>query len=521
MPRASWHKLTTLAFLGALGIAFRATGLNLCFAQEETPAPRVVPAIEYPPTGPIKLPLPTPSDKPLSINLPTALQLAGVRPIDIAIASERIRLAAAQLDRARVLWLPSIQFGVDYFRHDGRIQDVQGNLFDTNKSSFMAGFAPIAVFAVSDAIYAPLAARQVVRARAADLQTATNDSVLAVAIAYFNAEQARGELAGAEDTVRRAVDLLGRTEKLAAQGAGLISTVEVTRVRTELARRKQFVHSANERWRTASADLARVLRLDAAVLVEPLEPPDLRVTLIGPDVSVDQLIPVALTNRPELSAQQALVQATLEQLRLERIRPLVPSVLLRGASTNPAGTLAAGTFGGGRNERIGDFAARSDFDLQVLWELQNLGLGNRARINERRAEHQLSHLEFFRIQDRVAAEVAQAHAQLQSAAARMTEAETEVKDAIDSLEKNVEGMRQLKGAGNVVTFITRPQEVVAALQALAQAYNDYYGAAADFNRAQFQLYRNLGHPAQNLGRLDESCSPVGREDAAPSVSHAR
>src|SRR5262249_16904904 len=159
------------------------------------------------------------------------------------------------------------------------------------------------------------------------------------------------------------------------------------------------------------------------------EPPHLRITLIGPDSPVDDLIPVALINRPELSAQQALVQATLEQLRLERIRPLVPSVLLRGASTNPAGTLAAGVCGGGRNERIGDFGARSDFDVQVLWELQNLGLGNRARVRERRAEHDLTHLELFRTQDRVAAEVAQAHAQLQSAAARVGEAETEVKDA--------------------------------------------------------------------------------------------
>jgi outer membrane protein TolC len=290
-------------------------------------------------------------------------------------------------------------------------------------------------------------------------------------------------------------------------------------VRTELARRRQAVQSAGERWRTASADLVRVLRLDAGALVEPLEPPHLRITLIEPDSPVDSLIPIALTSRPELASQQALVQATLAQLRLEKIRPLVPSVLLRGASTNPAGTLAAGVFGGGRDERIGDFGARSDFDVQILWELQNLGLGNRARVRERRAEHELSHLELFRIQDRIAAEVAQAHAQVQSAAARVADAEAGVKDAIDSLEKNVEGMRQLKGVGNVVVFVNRPQEVVAALQALAQAYNDYYVATGDYNRAQFRLYRDLGYPAQHLAvegidpqKSDRDCSlPLGRD----------
>ncbi|HSQ55185.1 MAG TPA: hypothetical protein VLM40_05515 [Gemmata sp.] len=31
-----------------------------------------------------------------------------------------------------------------------------------------------------------------------------------------------------------------------------------------------------------------------------------------------------------------------------------------------------------------------------------------------------------------------------------------------------------------------------------QAYRDYYSAVADNNRAQFRLYRALGHPAQSL-----------------------
>src|ERR1700689_2677767 len=42
----------------------------------------------------------------LSISLPPALQLAGVKPIDIALASARLKTALAQEDRSRVLWLP-------------------------------------------------------------------------------------------------------------------------------------------------------------------------------------------------------------------------------------------------------------------------------------------------------------------------------------------------------------------------------------------------------------------------------
>src|SRR2546426_12291625 len=92
--------------------------------------------------------------------------------------------------------------------------------------------------------------------------------------------------------------------------------------------------SARERWRLASAELARVLRLEARALVDPLEPPHIQVTLVEIHQPVDDLIALALTNRPELAGQQALVRATLERWRQERWRPLVPSLLLRGTATN-------------------------------------------------------------------------------------------------------------------------------------------------------------------------------------------
>jgi outer membrane protein TolC len=439
----------------------------------------------------------------LPINLPTALHLANVRTLDVAVASERIRLAAAQLERAQVLWLPSLVAGVDYFRHDGRIQDVQGNIIDTSKNSFMVGAMPVAVFAVTDAVFGPLAARQVYRAREADLQTATNDSMLAVAEAYINVQQARGELAGAVAAVRDAENLVYRTSKLAD---GYIAPVEATRARVELDRLRQTVSRAWERWRVASADLARVLRLDADVLVEPLEPPHLVVPLVALDQPVSDLIATALTNRPELSAQQALVQATVQRLRQERFRPFVPSVLLRGASTNPTATLGVGMFGGGINDAMGRFGSRFDWDVQVLWEWQNLGFGNRARVRESQSEHDLSVLELLRIQDRVAAEVVQAHSVARSAAERMKMAQRELKNAVESVEQNLKGLGQTKRLeGNLLILIIRPQEVVAAIEALSQAYSDYYGAVADYNRNQFRLYRALGRPAQGLTEQGADC----------------
>lgn len=500
---------TRIYLVVVIGVSLTLTAYDLR-AQEELPKPQPAPQLKLPAIPKVAADCTT-----LPINLPTALQLANAQPLDIALAAQRVQVAAAALDRANVLWLPTLYLGVDYARQDGQLQDIIGNVFTTSRSSFMAGVGPSAVFAVTDALYAPLAARQVVRARQAEQQTAVNDSTLDVAVAYFNVQQARGDLAGAADAVRRAEDLVRRVEGLAA---GLVPRVEINRAKVELARRRQTVESAHERWETASAELARILRLAPASLAVPAEAPHFRIELIDLQKPVDDLVALGLMNRPELAARQALVEATLARLKQEKIRPLVPSVLLRGNATNPAGTLSSGVFGGGVNDDLRNFNGRNSMDVQLLWELQNLGFGNAAAVRERKAENQLALLELFRTQDRIAAEVVQTHAQARRAANRVGLAEDELVNALETAEKNVEGVSQTRRVGAVLVLVFRPQEVVAALQALDQAYRDYFGAVADFNRAQFRLYRALGHPAQCLLAQPEPTAPA---PGAPHTSPKR
>ncbi|HJZ89936.1 MAG TPA: TolC family protein, partial [Gemmataceae bacterium] len=347
-----------------------------------------------PDTPPARLLPPVPSSaRPLPINLASAFQLANAQAIDIQVAAERVNAANAALERAWSRWLPALYIGADYAWHNGRLQDVVGNVFPTSKRSLMIGAGPSAVFSPSEAILAPLAARQVVAARESDRRAAENDTMLAVAEVYFTVQRARGELAGAMEAERLAADLVRRAEGLAP---GLAQPVEVNRARTELARLRQAVEAAHERWETTSADLNRILRLPATAVIEPAEPPQLRIDLIDPSVPVDDLIPVALTNRPELAAQQSLVSATLNRLRQEKLRPLVPSLVLRGNATNPGGTLAAGRFGGGINGDLSNYGWRNSYDVQVLWELQGLGLGNRAAVREREADNRVAVLELLR-----------------------------------------------------------------------------------------------------------------------------
>ena len=254
-----------------------------------------------------------------------------------------------------------------------------------------------------------------------------------------------------------------------------------------------------------------MLRLDPAAVVIPLEPPHLQVTLISPKESVDALIPVGLTNRPELASQQAVVQATLIRLRQERMRPLIPSLVLQSNAT-PEELLGGGVYGTGTSS-LNNWSGRSDWDAEVVWQFKNLGFGNRGLVTQRRGEQRQALVELFRIQDLVASEVTQAHAQVEAAAVRVEQAEAGLKAAIVSYQGNLRGLSETVRAGNLLVLVNRPQEVVAALQQLQQAYINYYTSANDYNRAQFQLFRALGYPAQALA-CGSSFGPVATVDTS-------
>lgn len=492
------RKTTSLVFLGLAivwsGMDVAAQGQESASAAATLPMPTPADsARDNPALLPASTALPEGVEKPLPINLPTALQLANAQAIDVQLASERVRLAVAQWQQARALWLPDILLGPSYYRHDGRVQDIQGNVFDTSKDAFLLGAGPIFVVTTTAGLFGPLVQRQQVKAQQAFYQAAQNDTMLAVTDAYFQVQQARGELAGALDARAKAEDLVRRVAQLAEV---LVPPFEKQRAETEFARRDQAVYLAQERWRVASADLNRILRLEPTTLAVPVEPPQLQIPLFDSQTEVNELIRLGLTYRPELKAHQALVQAALKQLQREKMRPLLPDVQLRGASTaGVLGTFPMSFFGGGLNSTIGNFGMREDYDLQLIWTLQNLGLGNRALIRQQQVQNRLALLELIGVQNRVAAEVTQAHAQVQMSLRRLQASEREVKGAVVSAQENLKGFRQTRKVGELPVLIVRPQEVVAAVQALALAYNDYYGAVADYNRAQFRLYRATGNAA--------------------------
>lgn len=440
---------------------------------------------------------PEATDKPLPINLPTALRLAGARPVVISAAQASVQFAEAELAKARLEWLPSLNAGVGYYRHDGATQGQSGNFYINTKENFLAGAGLTAKVATADALFGPLAARQVLRAREFDVQAARNDALLAAAEAYFNVQQARGRLASDQDMINKGLEL---AKAIDFEHVTRARPADLHRARALLAGFEDAVATAREQWRTASADLTQVLRLDPTATVIPLEPPSVQVTLVPPQTSVDALIPVGLTNRPELASQQALVQAALARIRQERMRPLVPSLILQGSpgSAGPGGYLMGGIFGSGAHGAGDPWLMRDDVSVGLVWEMQNLGLGNRALVRQREAERQQLLIDLFRIQDVVAGDIARAHTQLVSATVRVTTSERGVQEAWLAYEEVRKNLDQVEHVGTTDVVVHRVFDVIDALRALSQALDRYFVGVSDYNRAQFRLYRALGYPAENV-----------------------
>src|SRR5437899_1072508 len=132
-PGFPWRRRLSAALLLTAGC------VPTQIAPPAPPAPmsvsETVPAY---PTAALKPPQPAATDRPMPINLATALRLANAQPLDIVVAQQRVEAANAQLDRTRAYWLPTLFTGVDYFRHDGRSQENKGNIITNDRSSFMA-----------------------------------------------------------------------------------------------------------------------------------------------------------------------------------------------------------------------------------------------------------------------------------------------------------------------------------------------------------------------------------------------
>ncbi|MBT6497319.1 MAG: TolC family protein, partial [Planctomycetaceae bacterium] len=423
------------------------------------------------------------------IDLPTALRLSGAENWDVQIAAEKVQEARARLDTAKLLWLPSLNGGIGYTKHDGQIQATSGQVTDVSRNSlFVGGGANLSQtpltggaggparlmvdLSLADAIFTPLAARQVVQAEQARETVEFNDTLRDAADAYYQLVGAQGQLAMAQLNLEDSRKFEKLTVSFVAAGKG--SQADTSRARVETSRRKQAIIRAETAAKIAGVELTRILRLGSETDLVVFEDKPAAVEFVSEQESLSSLVAHAHMFRPEMAEHQAELELNRERLRAEYWRPLLPSVHV-GAS--------AGGFGGGVNDDLNQLDGRSDFDLLAVWQLKNLGFGARAAQREQRSRFRQSAYANSRIRDAVAADVAKAFHEMRAQRKQLDLSEKNVELSRESHRKNIARIRGLEGL---------PLEALNALQTLTRSREDYIAAITRYNRAQVRLLHAIG-----------------------------
>lgn len=425
------------------------------------------------------------------ISLASALAATAGQNPQVNFARQRIAEAFAHLEAAEVLWLPSIRAGGNYNKHEGRIQDVAGRIIETSRGSVYGGLGAQAVgagspavpgvvvdFHLRDAVFLPRIASQTLGARRQESRAVTNDLMLETALAYVDLLEALQLRAVAEQMLQEAQTLADTTQAFAQSGQGL--QADADRSRTEVSFRQMEVRRGDEAIRLASVRLAQLLRADQSVTLVPIEPALIPIDMVDADVPLPQLISAGLVNRPELAEARFLVGEAVQRYQRERYAPLVPSVLLG---------LSYGGNGGGLGSDIDRFGDRMDVDVAAFWEIRNLGWGEQAA--RKAAGSRLEQARWRQLQqmDQVAADVAQAQAEVIARRDQLSIAQAAIAAAEDSYRRNRERIRDAQGL---------PIEVLQSMQSLDAARRRYTQLVADYNRSQFRLQRALGWPVELL-----------------------
>lgn len=427
------------------------------------------------------------ADGVLRIDLPAALRLADERNLDLAIYVERVAEATAKVAQARTLAVPTLRVGASANRHDGNLQETGGNVVDADRSARFRGFGAGAVGAgdlpqaglsvsvdIADAIFQPLVARQNRAAISASAAANRRSVLVDVAAAYFDWLRARSELNIIGDALTRAVDLATLTASYAEAGEGLRADAEMAAVQPLLWEQRRL--AAEERVEVAVAELARLLHLEPGVRLEPLEEGIPSIEIFDGRETVEDLIAQAVLGRPETEQLDALVAAAEDDLTAQRYGWFIPSVGL---------SYSSGDFGGGPGSTIANTGHRDDLSLMLYWQFEGLGMGNRARIDEKRARLRQTSLERDKLRDAIVAEVRRGYARVASLRQQLTFVGPAVVSARSAYELHRDRIYDQQGL---------PLEALQAMQALATAELARVEVQAAHSLAQLRLHTAIGNP---------------------------
>src|SRR5438132_8365776 len=412
------------------------------------------------------------SPKVLTINLPTALRLAGARNIDIQLAREKLAEAYAAEESAREQFFPWVAPGVTYRKHDNLIQNTEGLIEEVHKQSYAPGSTIAAQTDIGDAIFKSLEAHHLTNAARHGLDAQQQQTILEAARGYFDLAAAHEAVGIAGEALRASTDYAAEIDR--AVNAGIAFKGDALHVKVQEQRDEIALRRAEENARLASAKLVQILHLDPTVELMPRDASVVPLSIVSTNEPLGDLVSKALAARPETQQSAAFLSAAQHAKNGAVYGPLIPSV---------GGQAFFGGLGGGMDSQTGHFGESEDYVALLTWRVGPGGLFDFGSIHAQQARLRSAAFTADKVIDQVANEVITSQARVQSLADQIATAKQSLSDAEEALRLGQE--RKEFGVGVVL-------ETILAEQDLAHARNDYLNIVTDYNKTQYMLLRALG-----------------------------
>src|SRR5438309_1785953 len=392
-------------------------------------------------------PAPT-APPPLRLSFADAVRLASGEVPVVALASLRTTEADARVRQARAALLPSASVG--WFWRNPHFSSRSMSFSFPAIPELIGPFNTCAArVSATQALFDWSSVRRVRAAGAqadgsrAERGVTVEASVLTAAVSYVQAVRAQAVVGARQADSAIAAELVGLAE--AQRAAGVSPAIDVTRAQAQLARAQGLLLVAKNQLDRGRIDVTRALGLDPATpltLTDSLAP-----SLGAADVSVrrDSAVSAALTNRPDLRAEQARAAAarqTGSAIRAERL----PRVEV------------AGDYGVNGPTAPHAIATR-DLTLQVSVPILD-GFRREARLDEQDAVVRESQVREADLRRQIAAEVDAALLDLGSAAAQQLVAREELRLAESELSQARERFKA--GVAGNIDVITAQVGLVRA-----------------------------------------------------------
>jgi outer membrane protein TolC len=408
----------------------------------------------------------------LTIDLTTALRLAGARNLDVQLAREKVAEAYSAQESAIERFFPWLAPGVAYRRHDNLIQNTEGLIEEVHKQSYSPGAIVAAQTDLGDAIFKALEARQLTKAARHGFDAQQQETVLVAAHGYFDLAAAHGAVGVAREALQTSSAYAAEIDR--AVSAGIAFKGDALRVKVQRQHDEIALRQAEENVRLASAKLVQILHLNPTLQLTPRDASVVPLSLVSAKETVGDLLLQALAARPETRQNAALISAAEHAKNGAIYGPLIPTV---------GGEAFFGGLGGGMNSETGHFGESEDYATLLTWRVGPGGLFDFGNIHARQARLRGAALTADKVTDQVANEVVTSRARVQSLADQIATAKQSLSDAEEALRLGQE--RKEFGVGVVL-------ETIQAEQDLSRVRNDYLNIVTDYNKTQYSLLRALG-----------------------------